>query len=56
MKVLNGSNFLGLAHHFDFLGYFLVCTAWAGLLRWDRSNTFLEGGLSVGNEDKVEMI
>ena len=56
MKVLNWSSFLVLAHHFDFLGDILVWTAWVYLLRWDHSNIFLESGLSVDNEDKVEMI
>ena len=56
MKVLRGSDFLVLAHHFDCLLDTAVWTVWFYLLQWDHSRVFLEEGLSAGNEDMVGMI
>ena len=55
-KVLRGSGFLALAHHFGCLLDTPVSTVWVSLLHWDNSSTFLEDGLSVGNEGMVQMI
>ena len=56
MKVLDGSSFLVLAGHFDCLLDTAVRTVWVYLRHWDRSNIFLEDGLSRGNEDMVQMV